>query len=320
METNNPILNIPNQIVKQLELFDPLKPTTWIIILKKNNEKINLKTKKGQKIFFHLKNYLEDKIINISTDQLGRHEYIILKYFYLKKTKIYTKEKILKNFIFKIYTEEDQEVITTEEAKILNLIKPKEEIKNKKYKIKKIKEDKLCPIINTENYNYINQLSLGPLKRILISDLKTLTNKRNLIPIFKEIKLIINCKDYEYSKNTVKYSVGENPEIIYEPLHKLIFLCKNEIVKKIHFIQNKIWENLQKGSVVIHCKSGVHRAPTMVVCHFLFRYYVIKDFSICNNILLIYELIKSVRPKVRPKNYLPMIEEYERYLQEEYKV
>ena len=71
---------------------------------------------------------------------------------------------------------------------------------------------------------------------------------------------------------------------------------------------------MQHGSVVSHCLAGLHRAPTIVVCQYLYRHYALGMRSVCNDVQEIYRRIKAVRPSVEPLSYIELIRKYERFL------
>eukprot|EP00668_Euglena_longa_P021881 GGOE01027207.1.p1 GENE.GGOE01027207.1~~GGOE01027207.1.p1 ORF type:complete len:388 (-),score=98.33 GGOE01027207.1:492-1655(-) len=164
------------------------------------------------------------------------------------------------------------------------------------------------------NYHCIEDLTLGPTQRVLLADEGTLNRGDPRVPIFKHIVLIVNTHEDESSAQSDKYRVGDNPDVIYQPIHKLWNTGDETVAHIMHNIQVKVWQALQRGSVVSHCLAGLHRAPTVVVCQFLYRYYALKMYDTCNDVEAIYRRIQAVRPHAEPLSYIAIIRKYEKWL------
>eukprot|EP00667_Euglena_gracilis_P006978 EG_transcript_7043 len=164
------------------------------------------------------------------------------------------------------------------------------------------------------NYHCIEELTLGPTQRVLLSDEGTLNRGDPRVPIFKHIVLIVNTHEDESAARKDKYRVGDNPDVIYQPVHKMWNMGDEGVSTIMHGIQTRVWQALQRGSVVSHCLAGLHRAPTVVVCQFLFRFYTLKMYDICNDVDTIYRRIQAVRPHAEPLSYIAIIRKYEKWL------
>lgn len=75
-----------------------------------------------------------------------------------------------------------------------------------------------------------------------------------------------------------------------------------------------MWEGLQKGSVVVHCLAGVHRAACVVVSHFLWRYYKQGHTYLSPDIAAIYECLGKRRYGVAPLDYVSLVKQFEEHL------
>jgi len=177
----------------------------------------------------------------------------------------------------------------------------------------------LCPPKGLyRNYNVVEDLTLGPTQRVMLSDENTLTTgvQRNGIKIFNYLALIVNCHEHEGQSNPGKYNVGSaHPKILYRPIHELMRATPDVRIAVMDEIQKEMWRCLQEGSVAVHCLAGVHRAPTVVVCHFLYRHYVLGHKQVKTDIDQIYRGLRAIRPGVDPLSYRgPIIETYKDYL------
>ena len=74
-----------------------------------------------------------------------------------------------------------------------------------------------------------------------------------------------------------------------------------------------MWGALQQGNVVVHCLAGMHRAPAICCCFWLYRYYKL-GHKLINNIGEMYKIISGIRQGAEPLGYIEMIKTYEIYL------
>lgn len=175
----------------------------------------------------------------------------------------------------------------------------------------------LCPPASLyRNYNIVEDLTLGRFQRIMLSDEHTLQTgiARNGVKIFNHLSLIVNCHESRKAHREGKYNVGTaNPKILYHPIHELIS-SPDRVITVMDEIQEQIWESQQEGSIAVHCLAGVHRAPTVVVCQYLYRHYILGQKHICNDVREIYRRLQKIRPGVAPLSYITLIDIYHRYL------
>jgi hypothetical protein len=181
----------------------------------------------------------------------------------------------------------------------------------------------LCPPRTVfRNYSVCEDLTLGPTQRIMLSDENTLRMgvERNGVKIFNHLTLIVNCHETAAANKPGKYSVGTaRPSLLFQPIHELMSARLDVIVQAMDRIQQRIWECSQEGSVAVHCLAGIHRAPTVVVCQYLYRHYVLGQTDVCCDVETIYSRLKRVRPNVEPLGYIRLIKMYETYLRSNHK-
>ena len=70
--------------------------------------------------------------------------------------------------------------------------------------------------------------------------------------------------------------------------------------RKCDEIQTAIWQDLQNGSVAVHCLARIHRVACIVAGKYLSRYYNIAQKRISANVDEIYRQMIAVRPAVSP--------------------
>jgi len=105
------------------------------------------------------------------------------------------------------------------------------------------------------------------------------------------------------------YSVA-CPEVHSYPIHSICSF--NDSPSQVYLeINEKIWRALQTGNVFVHCLAGVHRAASVVVSHFLWRYHMLGHTYLEKNIDAIYRLLKAVRPGVEPLSYIRYVSGFE---------
>jgi len=176
----------------------------------------------------------------------------------------------------------------------------------------------LCPPKGLwRNYNVCEDLTLGSKQRVMLSDESTLRTgvDKNGIKIFNYLSLIVNCHEGQRANVPGKYNVGAaKPRLVFEPIHALMAAKPLTIITTIDKIQKEIWDALQTGSVAVHCLAGVHRAPTVVVCHYLWRHYALGHDQVCCDVPTIYKRLSAIRPGVQPLGYIQLIDIYQEYL------
>lgn len=170
------------------------------------------------------------------------------------------------------------------------------------------------------NYDVIPDLSLGLTQRMILCDEATLTRSLPSEKIFDYLCLIVNC--HENNPNDGKYRIGtcstdRKPCVIYQAVHGWHGANNDEMNKRNDMMQQAMWENLQKGSVAVHCLAGIHRAACIVACHFLYRHYALGHTDIPADPKEIYRRLKAARPHVDAA-YAHVLRSYEAHLQKQH--
>lgn len=179
-------------------------------------------------------------------------------------------------------------------------------------------DNELCPKHHPlANYDVIPQLSLGPTQKLILCDEASLTRQMPEERIFEHLSLIVNCHEPSVCNGFYKVGVcgsGRMPKIVCQEVHKWYSLGEADMNRTNDQIQEKIWENLQSGSVAVHCLAGIHRAACIVACHFLWRHYTLRDHRVPKDPTEIYDCLQAARPHVEPA-YKHVLESYRGYLQ-----
>lgn len=299
---------------------NPLDPRTWLVICEDGSEQ------PLDSVFdwfaSAIQTPLEHTFVQFRMDDLGRHEYVCLREAYekargaglgLSEATPAPLAVILEDEVKSLRQRFGQAVL------ILSAALPQEVSTNPV-----IKQDsvELCPPPGwRRNYTVCDDLTLGRTQRVMLSDEDTLHVgvESNGVTIFNYLTLIVNCHETADAMMPGKYSVGSaRPSIIFQPIHTLLSATPQTIIKVMDSIQKRIWECSQEGSVVVHCLAGVHRAPTVVVCQYLYRHYALGQTEVCNDVETIYSRLRSVRPHVEPLSYIRLISTYEAYLKAAY--
>jgi len=299
-----------------LYIHNPKNPTTWVLDGAKGKQKVI------PLAFAILGQVFPNAFVNVRMDDAGRHEYVSLveaeKYLQLV-------EKKQAALDLRIYTEDEVKLMQRRDGEhSLSILAANLFDENDDDDGQGVIGDDMCPMQGGygTNYNVIEELTLGPTQRFMLADAATLRSGNSSVPIFDQIGLVLNCHEHESCHSPGYYRVGGNmyPTCIFNEVHKIHNPTVEQMGAFMTPIQEEIWKtlNVKKKSVVSHCLAGLHRAPTMVVCHFLYRYYVLGMKKTCNNIDEIYEKIKRVRPWVAPLGYIDLILKYEAYLKARY--
>jgi len=168
-------------------------------------------------------------------------------------------------------------------------------------------------LYHCDDFTAINELCVGNFKlclsneRILKSSKEDLTHQN---AIFDNISLIVNCHMKDVNKS---YYHVATKEVCSYPIHN-ISLKKKDPVVVYQKLNEKIWQYIQTGNVFVHCLAGVHRAASVVVSHFLWRYYYLNHRHLEKNIENIYQYLKSIRPGVEPLSYVRYVIAFEAHL------
>lgn len=179
-------------------------------------------------------------------------------------------------------------------------------------------DKQLCPHSTAwaRNYTVIPDLSLGPTQRLILCDEATLTRNLPEERIFEHLRLIVNC--HESRQTEGKYKVGacnskDPPQVILQAVHEWHNLDDQGMNDVNDWIQQNMWEQLQQGTVAVHCLAGIHRAACIVACHYLWRHYILGHQDIPSDSAVIYRNLKAVRPAVSPA-YNHVLSKYEAHL------
>jgi hypothetical protein len=172
----------------------------------------------------------------------------------------------------------------------------------------------LCPPMSLyANYSVCEDLTIGRTQRVMLADEATLARGgERMPPIFNHLTLIVNCHQDSTAARIGKYRVGTaNPAVIYQPIHKLYGSQHALIVSTLRAIVEQMWTALQTGSVAVHCLAGLHRAPAVVACFYLYRYHVLGHRYLPSDISEIYTRVRAIRPSVAPLGYIELIKVFE---------
>ncbi|KAJ1615975.1 hypothetical protein T492DRAFT_1109684 [Pavlovales sp. CCMP2436] len=175
---------------------------------------------------------------------------------------------------------------------------------------------KLCPPMSLHaNYSVCEDLTIGPFQRVMLADEATLARGGAYMPpIFTRLTLVVNCHQDSSAARPGKYSLGAaQPNVVYSPIHKLYGSQPNLVVDTLRGIAEHMWTALQSGSVAVHCLAGLHRAPAVVACFYLYRYYILGHTHLPHDIGEIYARIRAIRPSVAPLGYIELIKKFELY-------
>jgi len=176
---------------------------------------------------------------------------------------------------------------------------------------------RLCPPMSYQaNYSVIEDLTLGRTQRVMLADESTLARGGpHMPPIFNHLTLIVNCHQDVSADRPGKYRVGlAKPTLIFQPVHKLYGAQPSVVLETLHAICTEMWRAHQHGSIAVHCLAGLHRAPAVVCCYYLYRFYALGHRHLSNDITVIYQRMRAVRPAVAPLGYIELIKLYERHM------
>lgn len=301
--------------VQFLVLHDPLDPATWKV---EGSEFGELPWSNALEFMpLLLGRNADNAYVQFRMDDRGRHEYVSL-------TEAIARSKVGEGAPLTVHSEDAvKEVQRTLGDNSVLLLAARKQLPGEGAAASVPDDDAiLCPPTGLyRNYTVCPDLTLGRTQRIMLSDESTLRGgvERNKIEIFNYLTLIVNCHETSRAMRPGKYSVGRaSPEFVFEPIHQLFGVSADGIVSKMDHIQERIWDCLQRGSVAVHCLAGVHRAPTVVCCHYLWRHYHLGHKDVCPDIRTIYQRLSSIRPGVEPLSYIQIIHLYETYLKNKY--
>ena len=186
-------------------------------------------------------------------------------------------------------------------------------------------DHELCPPMALgRNYSIVEELTLGRTRRMFLCDEHTLKTgvAQNGIGLLNHLSMIVNCHQAYTADAPGKYDVGaatSTCERVYQPVH--IWLHGPDspaVMAAMDHLQAKIWQGAQRGAVAVHCLAGIHRAPTVLCCHWLYRHYALGQTHLTADVDQIYARMRAVRPAVTPLSYIKITRAYEAYLQEKH--
>mmetsp|Transcript_75882 Transcript_75882/g.138761 ORF Transcript_75882/g.138761 Transcript_75882/m.138761 type:complete len:324 (+) Transcript_75882:113-1084(+) len=299
--------------VQYLLLPNPLDSSTWMV---QGAEFGDLPLHAVVQLLPLVLGRYSDAYVQFRMDERGRHEYVSLG-------EAVTRVKGSEGSALTVYNED---FVKEKKAEVGddNVLVLTARIKQPGEDVAASPDDDLtlCPPMGLyRNYTVCDDLTLGRTQRIMLSDESTLRSgvERNKIEIFNYLTLIVNCHENSRANRPGKYSVGTaTPELVFEPIHQLFGASPEVVIDKMNHIQERMWDCLQRGSIAVHCLAGVHRAPTVVCCHYLWRHYHLGHKDVCPDIKTIYQRLSRVRSGVEPLSYIQIIHLYEKYLKDTY--
>lgn len=243
-------------------------------------------------------------------DNLGRHEYLDLSTLarQLREGSAAKVTVVLEDFVKPKLADGSALVYTAQpvQGMVMPTSRPEQSAE----------DARLCPPMSLHaNYSVCEDLTVGGMQRIMLADEATLARGGAAMPpIFNHITLIVNCHQDASAARPDKYRLGSaNPSVIYQPVHKLYGSPPSVVIETLRAIVEQMWQALQRGSVAVHCLAGLHRAPAVVACFYLYRYYILGHENLPFEIALIYDRIRAIRPSVAPLGYIELIRTFERY-------
>eukprot|EP00933_Yihiella_yeosuensis_P055710 TRINITY_DN5459_c0_g1_i2.p1 TRINITY_DN5459_c0_g1~~TRINITY_DN5459_c0_g1_i2.p1 ORF type:complete len:337 (-),score=41.98 TRINITY_DN5459_c0_g1_i2:114-1124(-) len=311
--------DIPENVVFQhLIVDDPLQPLSWKVrnILGHEKELRNLDT---AQLFFEdtsssLKKDLDAIYVSISQDEDGQHRFVNMG-----KAQRLLKHSAAASLMLQTSPESEVKSLVEDGRAVALFARPRTDqvASEQPAKLDLGARDDLCPkSVTWTNYDVIPDLSIGRTQRLILCDEATLTRDMPSEKIFEHLKLIVNCHEHRVAKG--KYRIGscsteEHPAVICEAVHSWHAADTARMNEKNDAIQAAIWENLQHGTVAVHCLAGIHRAACIVACHFLYRHYVLGHTELPCDPKEIYRRLKAARPHVDPA-YAHVLKSYQTHL------
>lgn len=305
---------------EHLKLHAPLDPNSWTVSFGDLGEHSLFASLDLLALHFGLP--LENVFVQFRMDDLGRHEYVSLGEVKLRSPQSAEGSCGTLRVLSEDYVKELRRRLGDQSLLVLTAARPELLPDAPVLSAGPVSDEDLCPPRGIyRNYSLCEDLALGPLQRVMLSDESTLGHgvEKNGIKIFNHLKLIINCHESASADKPGKYRVGTaRPTVIFQPIHELMCAKQATVIAVMDRIQQEVWRCLQEGSVAVHCLAGVHRAPTVVVCHYLYRYYVLGHTDVCHDVTTIYSRLRAVRPGVEPLSYIRLIDKYQDYLVSKY--
>jgi len=333
-----------------LRMGDKLDPSTWTVLPVKG-DRISLSKPQDARAFFNaVLPSAKDVFVSVEQTKTGEHIFISM---IDAKDALLEKRKKLKTFdehevkrlrdrrgLILLYARPENERAKPDELKAdkpdekknelrledSDLLSSRDDLSSKVKMMASLISSLSRParynnryIANWSNYSICPEVSIGPTQKIILSDETTLCSVLPDETIFEHLVFIVNC--HEERCDPRKYKVGScttdhPPAVICNAVHTWSWggPGAKEMNKTNHSIQEAMWNNLQKGTVAVHCLAGIHRAACIVACHYLYRYHHLGHKDIPHKPSDIYRCLKAVRPAVS-QAYTHVLENYQKFLQ-----
>jgi len=314
-------LYLPDNVLYQkVTFFDPLNPRCWTVTNLLGREHCLSEPSNAELFFADVESSLKVKIdcvyVSISQDAAGRHRFASLG----------TVARILKAGSGQLPLCSEAEVKDQRDgggatmifAKVVDVLDVCDVAPKQLSGSELAVVDDLCPkrSIFGQNYDVIPDLSLGITQKLILCDEATLMRALPDERIFEHLTLIVNCHENAVSPGKYKVgacAVGKHPSVVCQAVHGWHCRDTARINTRNDEIQRAIWENLQEGTVAVHCLAGIHRAACIVACHFLWRHYTLGHKHIPSDPVEIYRRLQAARPAVDPA-YEHVLRMYEAHL------
>lgn len=318
----NLVVELPDNVMYQkLTIFDPVNPRLWVATNLLGRDHC-LSTPQDAELFFtDVESSLNAAInliyLSVSQDADGRHHFVSLG----------SAASVLKagSGRLSLCAEAEVKELRDSGGAVLLFAKAPAEtnaddvgLSGSASKDTMPARDAMCPksSIFARNYDVIPELSIGITQKLILCDEATLMRELPEEKIFEHLKLIVNCHENAVPRNKYKVgscTIGEHPLVICQAVHGWHSRDAAGMNRKNDDIQRAIWEQLQHGTVAVHCLAGIHRAACIVACHFLWRHYALGHTEIPSDPVEIYCRLQAARPAVDPA-YEHVLRAYEAHL------
>lgn len=307
------IVRLPgSRTLSALLLERPLDPSTWVSLTKPGGASRQRGRAAIEAVLLGLPPADAQKAVYVQhrMDNLGRHEYIDLSALARRLGEGGGPEvSVVGEDFVKPLLESGRALVFTAQP-VQGMVVPTG------LPPRSAEDARLCPPMSLHaNYSVCEELTLGGTQRVFLADEATLARGGAAMPpIFNHVVLVVNCHQDASAARPDKYRLGEaRPAVLYQPVHKLYGSPAPVVVAALRVIVEQMWQALQRGSVAVHCLAGLHRAPAVVACFYLYRRYILGHTQLPSDISQIYERIRAIRPSVAPLGYLSLIRTFETY-------
>lgn len=309
-----------SRIFQELALREPLDPATWTATRRQQCSEHSLGDPQEAAVFFEdvasAYNVQASAIyVSISQDVAGRHNFISFgTAAECLSAQSGGRLAVLPEIEMMAMRSKSNVVLLYAQARVMIA---------KMSAAQDLSKDELCPRASlwASNYSIIPDLCVGFTRRLILCNESTLCRSLPEERIFEYLTLIVNC--HETGVPDDKYRIGScssdaKPRVVCQAVHQWHSLDQADMNTRNDEIQEAIWEQLQKGSVAVHCLAGIHRAACIVACQYLWRHYALGMREVPNSKDEIYRRLKAVRPAV-DEAYGHVLSRYQAHLEARYK-